>query len=248
MKKNIFLIAATIFTSIAFTLTSFAWPQWRQDDKGWWVEYENGTYAADEWVWKDGNGDWLLECYYFGEDGYTKPNSTIWGIYQTDSTGAWTVNGKLQQQIPMDDDLSKINNKKLSEEQKQKFGYDNVIDENIEIYDNRSLIDPIPVKIYYNNTYRNTNEKHEKEYQNTFNISSITKEDGRIYLIANTEEKTWIEMDGLKVYYYPDGTMKKEECFIGGPGPKTELFFSPVYTTEKQRPDRIELFINNNSN
>ncbi|MDD3253771.1 MAG: phage tail tip lysozyme [Lachnospiraceae bacterium] len=44
---------------------------WIYDAGGWWYRYENGDYAADQWVMIDG------EWYYFGADGYMESGQWI---------------------------------------------------------------------------------------------------------------------------------------------------------------------------
>ena len=39
-------------------------PQWKKNDKGWWYEYEDGSYPTNKWLKIEG------EWYYFGSDGY----------------------------------------------------------------------------------------------------------------------------------------------------------------------------------
>ena len=38
--------------------------EWEHDGKGWWYQYPNGTYPADEWSYIDG------KWYFFDKEGY----------------------------------------------------------------------------------------------------------------------------------------------------------------------------------
>ena len=69
IKKRICLLLtfSMLFTAL-FSGTVFAEPEnngtWKKNKKGWWYEYEDGTYITNDWL-KD-KGKW----YYFLEDGY----------------------------------------------------------------------------------------------------------------------------------------------------------------------------------
>ena len=40
--------------------------EWKQNEKGWWYEYSDGTYLQNQWLQNDQNGHW----YWLGSDGY----------------------------------------------------------------------------------------------------------------------------------------------------------------------------------
>lgn len=40
--------------------------EWKQNEKGWWYEYSDGTYLQNQWLQNDQNGNW----YWLGSDGY----------------------------------------------------------------------------------------------------------------------------------------------------------------------------------
>ena len=42
--------------------------QWKKDDKGWWFQFDDGTWPSDQWVLLDWNGTSLW--YYFNREGY----------------------------------------------------------------------------------------------------------------------------------------------------------------------------------
>lgn len=84
MKKQI-LVGIVWICSISFPAQADIW---KQDAKGWWYEYNNGSYPKSTWEWIDGDKDGYAECYYFDENGYAKLNTKI-DVYQLDSNGAW---------------------------------------------------------------------------------------------------------------------------------------------------------------
>ncbi len=42
--------------------------QWKKDDKGWWFQFDDGTWPSEQWVLLDWNGTSLW--YYFNREGY----------------------------------------------------------------------------------------------------------------------------------------------------------------------------------
>lgn len=107
MKKKILTLVAAAVMTMAMSVTAFAHTGvWLQDDTGWWWQRQNGNYPTNQWVWIDGNGDGIVECYYFGPDGYMLANTTTPDGYTVDANGAWTVNGVVQSRAmqPLTDD------------------------------------------------------------------------------------------------------------------------------------------------
>ena len=80
------LVLAAVLT-LGMTATAFAgtWKKGVVRPDEWWYDYGNGTYAANQWVWIDGNGDGLAECYYFDKDG--------WMMRSQESPDHWVTNG-----------------------------------------------------------------------------------------------------------------------------------------------------------
>lgn len=77
-------------------MTSFA-GEWRQNSVGRWWQNDDGTYLPSEsWQWLDDNRDGVAECYYTRPDGYVAANTEIDG-YQVNASGAWVVDGVVQQ-------------------------------------------------------------------------------------------------------------------------------------------------------
>lgn len=55
---------------------------WESDDKGWWIQYPDGTYLTNAW-YHDTDG----KFYYMGEDGYMLINTTTPDGYCVDAVG-----------------------------------------------------------------------------------------------------------------------------------------------------------------
>lgn len=66
--------------------------QWQSNAQGWWYQNDDGSYPDDGWQWIDG------KCYYFTSQGYCLVNATTPDGYTVDGTGAWILNGVVQQQ------------------------------------------------------------------------------------------------------------------------------------------------------
>lgn len=50
--------------------------EWKQDEKGWWWQFEDGTYLKSRSAFLDGNQDGSAERYFFGDDGYLLVSTT----------------------------------------------------------------------------------------------------------------------------------------------------------------------------
>lgn len=87
MKKKLILLMTSIALSSMACMTSPA-AEWKLDDAGWWYQFDDGTYAQDEWCWIDGNGDGYAELYLFDENGYCPPDTLAADGYRTDENGA----------------------------------------------------------------------------------------------------------------------------------------------------------------
>ena len=98
MKKSIkkLLICGLVTTlSLSSSLTTLA-GTWKQDNKGWWYQRDNGSYPSNGWEWIDGNNDGIAECYYFDSVGYMLANTTTPDGYQVNADGAW-ISGSVVQ-------------------------------------------------------------------------------------------------------------------------------------------------------
>lgn len=58
---------------------------WAQNEKGWWVEYPDGSYLTNQWYQSPVSGLW----YYMGADGYMMTNSQTPDGYLVDGNGVW---------------------------------------------------------------------------------------------------------------------------------------------------------------
>ena len=90
MKKVRKILTAAVAAGMAAAMAGTAWAgEWKQDDKGWWYETENGNYKSAVGTWKSSNGktititsDGQLDFW-----GYTypidkvSPNQYVSGIY-----------------------------------------------------------------------------------------------------------------------------------------------------------------------
>lgn len=99
MKKRT-LKRATAFTLTAALTISSVMPAfaagWQQDAKGWWWKNDNASYPKNEWVWLDGNGDGVSECYYFDGNGYLVTNTTTPDGCLVNADGQWMENGQVK--------------------------------------------------------------------------------------------------------------------------------------------------------
>lgn len=91
MRKTVkSLLLAGVMVLLSVT-PAFA-GQWQSNAQGWWYQNDDGSYPADGWQWIDG------KCYYFTSQGYCLVNATTPEGYTVDASGAWVVNGVVQQQ------------------------------------------------------------------------------------------------------------------------------------------------------
>ncbi len=88
--------ALTVMIAMMIPIQSFA-GAWKTDNGRWWYDNGDGTWAQDGWQWIDSNGDGMAECYYFGPDGYLLASTDTPDGYMVDGSGAWIVNGQVQQ-------------------------------------------------------------------------------------------------------------------------------------------------------
>lgn len=101
MKKLAILLIA-ICLSVSSSILSLA-SEWKQNDKGCWLEYDDGSYPVSEWVWVDDDNDGMYECYYFDHDGYLLVNTITPDNYTVNEYGAWVVDGVVQSQEMADE-------------------------------------------------------------------------------------------------------------------------------------------------
>ncbi len=86
LKKAIIVLSTimTIGTSMVAGATEPSQGQWKQDNHGWWYEFNDGSYVVNSWYQADGN--W----YYFYADGYMAANTTTPDGYYVDQNGVWS--------------------------------------------------------------------------------------------------------------------------------------------------------------
>lgn len=103
MKKRLVLAAAAM--TLAMSMPAYA-GTWRQDAAGWWYQNEDGSYLANGWEWLDGNQDGMAESYYFDQNGYLMTNTITPDGCQVNENGAWVVNGAVQTQAAVPDEVT----------------------------------------------------------------------------------------------------------------------------------------------
>lgn len=71
--------------------------QWTSDSIGWHYDKTgSGNFAANEWLWIDGNNDGIAECYNFDGTSFMRSNTTTPDGYTVNENGAWTIDGVVQ--------------------------------------------------------------------------------------------------------------------------------------------------------
>ena len=83
MKKSKILI--TMIALLTFMTIPVHAKGWKQDSKGWWYEYTNGTYASNRWEKIDG------KWYAFDKQGYMRT-----GWFQENGKWYFGVNGDMK--------------------------------------------------------------------------------------------------------------------------------------------------------
>lgn len=58
---------------------------WASNDKGWWIQYNDGSYLTNAWYQSPASGLW----YYMGADGYMLTNTTTPDGYTVNADGVW---------------------------------------------------------------------------------------------------------------------------------------------------------------
>ncbi len=87
------LAAAAVLLITAFSASAAFAGEWGYDEaRGWDYRKDDGSMAADEWLWINGY------CYCFAPDGVLYTDTVTPDGYAVDSNGAWTVNGIIQRE------------------------------------------------------------------------------------------------------------------------------------------------------
>ncbi len=99
MKRLLKIACLTAITGALLSGNTLAFAgQWKQDEKGWWYQNDDGSYPFSTWKWIDGNQDGIAESYYFDENGYMLSNTTTPDGYIVDASGAWIIDNIVQTQ------------------------------------------------------------------------------------------------------------------------------------------------------
>lgn len=99
MRKKIILAACTGLLCAVSAVPAYAgvWKKGTADNTDrWWYDNENGSWAAAQWKWIDGNSDGTAECYFFDESGWLLTDTVTPDGYTVNADGAWTVDGIIQ--------------------------------------------------------------------------------------------------------------------------------------------------------
>ena len=167
-------IVLAIVLACFFSQTAFA-GEWKTDEKGTRYVQDDGTYV-NGW-YQDIDGKW----YYFdGRTGYMLKNSQTPDGYTVDSSGAW-IEEKVMTTNALDyDNCEELNVSAI----KEPLGY------------------TIPVKVFYNNTYKNHPE-------GTINVlGTELSKDGAPYLkLSGTDIPLYGEVYQVCKFILSDGTI-----------------------------------------
>ncbi len=96
MKRKGLAITCLVAGLSALTSMSAFAGEWKQDERGWWWQNDDGSYPTSAWYQIDGNRDGVAEWYYFDSEGWLATNITIDGKYTVNADGAWVKNGEVQ--------------------------------------------------------------------------------------------------------------------------------------------------------
>lgn len=104
MRKKLLTAVLTVTMVLAMSMTALAFVPvvgWKSEQLGgsthWHYDKTGyGEFAHDEWLWIDGNGDGIAECYNFDGTSFMRANTTTPDGYTVNADGAWTVDGVVQ--------------------------------------------------------------------------------------------------------------------------------------------------------
>lgn len=94
-RKGLVTACMVAGLSVLSSMTAFA-GEWKQDERGWWWQNDDGSYPTSAWYQIDGNRDGVAEWYYFDSEGWLATNTTIDDKYTVNADGAWVKNGYVQ--------------------------------------------------------------------------------------------------------------------------------------------------------
>lgn len=72
-------------TTTSNTVTDKGAGFWASNDKGWWIQYNDGSYLTNAWYQSPASGLW----YYMGADGYMLTDTTTPDGYYVNADGVW---------------------------------------------------------------------------------------------------------------------------------------------------------------
>ncbi len=87
IEKLAVLCLSAVITAGSFSLGFAAGRPgtWASNDKGWWIEYPDGSYLTNDWYQSPASGLW----YYMGADGYMLTNTMTPDGYWVNADGVY---------------------------------------------------------------------------------------------------------------------------------------------------------------
>lgn len=104
MRKKLLTAVLTATMALAMSINALAYTPvvgWKSEQLGesthWHYDKTGyGNFAVNEWLWIDGNGDGVAECYNFDGTSFMRMNTTTPDGYTVNADGAWVVDGVVQ--------------------------------------------------------------------------------------------------------------------------------------------------------
>lgn len=104
MRKKLLTAVLTVTMALAMSINTLAYTPvvgWKSEQLGgsthWHYDKTGyGNFAVSEWLWIDGNGDGIAECYNFDGTSFMRADTTTPDGYTVNADGAWVVDGVVQ--------------------------------------------------------------------------------------------------------------------------------------------------------
>lgn len=104
MKKKLMTAVLTATMALAMSINALAYVPvvgWKSEQLGdsthWHYDKTGyGNFAVNEWLWIDGNGDGIAECYNFDSTSFMRANTVTPDGYTVNADGAWVIDGVVQ--------------------------------------------------------------------------------------------------------------------------------------------------------
>lgn len=104
MKKKLMTAVLTVTMALAMSINALAFTPvvgWKSEQLGggthWHYDKTGyGEFAVNEWLWIDGNGDGIAECYNFDGTSFMRADTVTPDGYTVNADGAWTIDGMVQ--------------------------------------------------------------------------------------------------------------------------------------------------------